>query len=93
MPKMSIRKIMIKDVAQTYQVSNQCFKICDQDITIYPEDVRDILGLGIEGADVDEYVEQTKTSEEKTVETELFKRYADANHKLELRKLEGMIRD
>jgi len=93
MPKMSIRKIMIKDVAQTYQVSNQCFKICDQDITIYPEDVRDIMGLGIEGADVDEYVEQTKTSEEKTVETELFKRYADANHKLELRNLESMIRD
>ena len=73
---------MIKDVAKTYQVSNQCFEICDQDITIYPSDVSGIMGLEIEGANVDEYVEQTKSSEEKTMETKLFKRYANANHKL-----------
>jgi len=91
MPKMSIRKVMLVDVAKKYQVRNQSFRICDQDITIYPEDVRDIMGLGIEGADVEEYVKTTKKSEEKTLETELYKRYADTNSKLELRKLEDMI--
>jgi hypothetical protein len=91
--KMSITKVMLVEVAKTFQVRNQTFKICSQDITIYPDDVRDILGLQIVGADVDEYVQKTKSSEEKTMQTELFKRYADTNHKLELRKLEAMIRD
>ena len=56
MPKMTIRKGMIVDIAKTYQVSNRTFKICDQDVPMYLEDVRDIVGLEIEGTDVDEYL-------------------------------------
>ena len=56
MPKMTIRKGMIVDIAKTYQVSNRTFKICDQDFPMYLEDVRDIVGLEIEGTDVDEYL-------------------------------------
>ena len=43
MPKMTIRKSMIVDIAKTYQVSNRTFKICDQDFPMYLEDVHDIL--------------------------------------------------
>jgi hypothetical protein len=84
---------MIVQVAKTYQVSSQTFKICDRDIPIYLKDVGDIEGLPAEGNDVDEYIRRKKSSEAKTVQTELFQRYADANKKLELRRLENMILD
>ena len=76
------------DLADAYQVSNQSFNICDQNITIHPKDVSNITGLLIEGYDVDKYVKKTMQSEEKIVDTELYKRYADATHKLELSRLE-----
>ena len=47
-----------------------------------------ITGLLIEGYDVGKYVKETMQSEEKIVDTELYKRYADAIHKLKLRRLE-----
>ena len=93
MPKMTVRKSMIVDIAKTYQVSNRTFKICDQDFPMYLEDVHDILGLEIEGTDADEYIQQIKISEEKNVQTPLYQRFADANNKLGLKRLEDMIRD
>ena len=60
---------------------------------MYLEDVHDILGLEIEGTDADEYIQQIKISEEKTVQTPLYQRLADANNKLGLKRLEDMIRD
>ena len=56
MAKMTIRKGMIVNIAKTCQVSNWTLKICDQDVPMYLEDVRDIVGLEIEGTDVDEYL-------------------------------------
>jgi hypothetical protein len=78
-------------LADAYQVSNQSFNICDQNITIHPGDVNNIMRLLIEGYDVDKYVKKTMRSEEKIVNVELYKRYADARHKLKLSRLEQMI--
>ena len=91
MPEMCHMRNMILDLADAYQVSNQRFNICDQNITIHPEDVSNIMGLLIEGYGVDKYVKKTMQSEEKTVNIELYKRYADGRHKLELSRLEQMI--
>jgi hypothetical protein len=49
------------------------------------------MRLLIEGYDVDKYVKKTMRSEEKIVNVELYKRYADARHKLKLSRLEQMI--
>ena len=88
MPETCLRRNMILDLVDAYQVSNQSFNICDQNITIHLEDVSNIMGLLIEGYDVGKYVKETMQSEEKIVDTELYKRYADAIHKLKLRRLE-----
>ena len=58
--------------------------ICDQNITI-------LMGLLIEGYHVDKYVKETMRSEEKIVNARVYKRYADARHKLKLSRLEQMI--
>jgi hypothetical protein len=91
MPETCLMRNMILDFADAYQASNQSFNICDQNITIHPEDVSSIMGLLIEGYDVDKYVKKTMQSEEKTANTEFYKRYADGRHKLELSRLEQMI--
>jgi hypothetical protein len=49
------------------------------------------MGLLIEGYDIDKYVKKTMQSKEKIVDTELYKRFADARHKLELGRLEQII--
>ena len=79
MPETCLRRNMILELANTNQVSNQSFNICDQYITINLEDVSNIMGLVIEGYDVDKYVKETMQSEEKIVDIELYKRYANAN--------------
>jgi len=91
MPETCLRRNMILDLADAYQVSNQSFNICDQSIIIHPGDVSNIMRVLIEGYDVDKYVKKTMRSEEKIVNTELYKRYANARHKLKLSRLEQMI--
>jgi hypothetical protein len=82
---------MLQDLTDTYEVSNRSFNLCGQDITLYSQDVSNIMGLRIEGLDVQKYVKETAKSEEETVKTDFFKRYADAKGKLELKGLEQML--
>jgi hypothetical protein len=90
--KMTIKKIMCVKLAETFEVSSDTFKICDDGVPIYLEDVGDIQGLQTQGEDVSEFLKHIKSSEEQTVQTELFKRYADENKKLDIRWLEVIIR-
>ncbi|KAG0523598.1 hypothetical protein BDA96_07G136400 [Sorghum bicolor] len=83
MPQTSLRKYMLQELAALYQVSNRSFHLCGKDLTIYPQNVRNIMGLRIDGDDVDNYVKENKKSEENTVKTDFYKRYAAANNKLE----------
>ena len=52
MPGTCLRRQMIDKIANRYQINNQCFFICGQNVPIYLEDVTDIMGLRIEGIDV-----------------------------------------
>ncbi|TVU24962.1 hypothetical protein EJB05_27433, partial [Eragrostis curvula] len=54
------------------------------------EDVHNILGLEISGNDVMQYINETMKSEDETVRSELFQRFA-TNNKLELQGLENML--
>ena len=54
---------MIDKIANRYQISNQCFFICGQIVPIYLEDVRDIMGLRIEGIDVFKHVNQKEVKD------------------------------
>jgi len=83
---------MIDKIANKYQISNQCFFICGQNVPIYLEDVRDIMGLQIEGIDVFKHVNQEEVKDEdKKVDIELMKRYEDADHLLTISKLKQMM--
>ncbi|KAG0515261.1 hypothetical protein BDA96_10G263200 [Sorghum bicolor] len=64
MPETCLRRNMILELANTNQVSNQSFNICDQYITINLEDVSNIMGLVIEGYDVDKYVKETMQNDD-----------------------------
>ena len=92
MPGTCLRRQMIDKIANKYQISNQCFFICGQNVPIYLEDVRDIMGLQIEGIDVFKHVNQEEVKDEdKKVDIELMKRYEDADHLLTIRKLKQMM--
>ncbi|CAD6257426.1 unnamed protein product [Miscanthus lutarioriparius] len=92
MPGTCLIRQMIDKIANRYQISNQCFFICGQDGPIYLEDVRDIMGLQIEGIDVFKHVNQEEVKDEdKKVDIELMKRYEDADHLLTISKLKQMM--
>jgi len=93
MPGTCLRRQMVTDIAKRYQISNQCFSLCGQNVPIYLEDVRDIMGLQIEGIDVYEHINQEEVKDEdKKVDTELMKRYEDADHEIKINKLKQMMR-
>jgi len=83
---------MIDKIANRYEISNQCFFICGQNVPIYLEDVGDIMGLRIEGIYVFKHVNQEEVKDEdKKVDIELMKRYEDADHLLTISKLKQMM--
>ncbi|TVU13651.1 hypothetical protein EJB05_37071, partial [Eragrostis curvula] len=90
MPSISLRKNMLKDIADVYDISNRGFKLCGQIVRFPVEDVHNILGLEISGNDVMQYINKTMKSEDETVRSELFQRFA-TNNKLELQGLENML--
>ncbi|TVU50914.1 hypothetical protein EJB05_02311, partial [Eragrostis curvula] len=51
MPSISLRKNMLKDIADVYDISNRGFKLCGQIVRFPVEDVHNILGLEISGND------------------------------------------
>ncbi|TVU02657.1 hypothetical protein EJB05_51834, partial [Eragrostis curvula] len=51
MPSISLRKNMLKDIADVYDISNRGFKLCGQIVRFPVEDVRNILRLEISGND------------------------------------------
>jgi len=91
MPNISLRKGMIQDIADTYQVSNRGFNLCGQVVTIHPDDVQNIMALRITGIDVDEYINENMKSKDGSRQSELFNRYANDKHKLDLTWLEKML--
>ena len=91
MPQTNLRKYMLQELAGMYEVSNHSFNLCGEELSIYPQDVNNIMGLRIEGDDIEKYLKENAKNEEVIVKTEFFKRYAAANNKLELRGLEDMI--
>jgi len=92
MPGTCLRRQMIDKIANRYEISNQCFFICGKNVPIYLEDVRDIMGLRIEGIDVFKHVNQEEVKDEdKKVDIELMKRYEDADHLLTISKLKQMM--
>ena len=52
MPETCQRRQMIIEIVKQFEPSNQSFRICGQDIQIQLEDVKDIMGLPIEGKNV-----------------------------------------
>ncbi|TVU49285.1 hypothetical protein EJB05_00591, partial [Eragrostis curvula] len=74
MPSISLRKNMLKDIADVYDISNRGFKLCGQIVRFPVEDVHNILGLEISGNDVMQYINETMKSEDETVRSELFQR-------------------
>ena len=91
-PGTCLRRQMIDKITNRYEISNQCFFICGKNVPIYLEDVRDIMGLRIEGIDVFKHVNQEEVKDEdKKVDIELMKRYEDADHLLTISKLKQMM--
>lgn len=91
MPNVSLRKGMLEDIANTFQVSNGGFKLCGEIVTFHPEDVQNIMALRITGYDVQTHINTKKKNAVQTVHSEFYNRYADSKHKLELQGLEDMI--
>ncbi|TVU24504.1 hypothetical protein EJB05_26946, partial [Eragrostis curvula] len=91
MPSISLRKNMLKDIADVYDISNRGFKLCGQIVRFPVEDVHNILGLEISGNDVMQYINEKMKIEDETVRSELFQRFASENNKLELQGLENML--
>jgi len=77
MPDTCQRRHMIIEIVKRFEPSNQSFRICDQDIQIQLEDVKDIMGLPIEGKNVFSHkgLKGNKTECNK-VQQDLFLRFA-----------------
>lgn len=91
MPSILLRKIMLKEIADVYDISNRGFKLCGQIVRFTLEDVHNILGLEISGIDVMQYINEKMKSEDETVHSGLFQRFANENNKLDLQVLENML--
>ena len=85
MPETCQRRQMIIEIVKRFEPSNQSFRICDDDIRILQDDVKEIMGLQIEGNSVFEHRGEKVTKiEGNTMDKDLFLRFAgeDKNTKI-----------
>ena len=85
MPETPLRRSMILEIVKVFKPSNQSFRICGDDIRILPDDVKEIMGLQIEGNSVFEHRGEKVTKiEGNTMDKDLFLRFAgeDKNMKI-----------
>jgi hypothetical protein len=55
------------------------------------DDIHNIMGLQISGNDLSWHIEQNAKREEDTVSSELFLRFANEHHKIDITNLENML--
>lgn len=91
MPNINLRESMIQEIAQSYDISKRGFKIGGHIITLTLDDIHNIMGLQISGNDLSWHIEQNAKREEDTVASELFLRFANEHHKIDLTNLENML--
>jgi hypothetical protein len=92
MPETCQRRQMIIEIVKRFEPNNQSFRICDQDIQIQLEDVKDIMGLPIEGKNVFSHKgpkgNKTECNKE---QQDLFLRFAKGKNQMSINGLKEII--
>ena len=92
MPEMPLRRNMILEIVKLFEPRNQSFRICGDDIQILPDDVKEIMGLQIEGNSVFEHRGEKVTKiEGNTIDKDLFLKFAGADKSMQINKLRDII--
>jgi hypothetical protein len=92
MPEMPLRRNMILEIVKVFEPSNQTFRLCGDDVQILPDNVKEIMGLQIEGNSVFELRGEkvTKTAGN-TIDKDLFLRFAGEDKNMQINRLRDII--
>ena len=92
MPETCQRRQMIIEIVKPFEPSNQSFRICGQDIQIQLEDVKDIMGLPIEGKNVFSHKgPKGNKTECNKAQQDLFLRFAKGKNQISINSLKEII--
>ena len=92
MPETCQRRQMIIEIVKRFELSNQSFIICGQDIQIQLEDVKDIMGLPIEGKNVFSHKgPKGNKTECNKAQQDLFLRFAKGKDQTSINNLKEII--
>jgi len=92
MPETPLRRNMILEIVKVFEPGNQSFRLCGDDVQILPDDVKEIMGLQIEGNSVFEHRgEKVTKTEGNTLDKDLFLKFTGEDKNMQINRLRDII--